>query len=73
MGDDPKGKLTRPGGRTGKGSESIVPYLHDELATKPQELLPADAFSESNAGINSFVGRVRKALRRIRSKQRGPR
>jgi hypothetical protein len=72
-GDDPKGKLTSAGGRTGKGSESVVPYMHDELASKPQELLPADPFSESNAANNSFVGRVRKALRIITSKRRGPR
>jgi hypothetical protein len=72
-GRDPKRKLSSAGGRTGKGAESVVPYLHDELASKPQELLPADPFSESNAANNSFVGRVRKALRIITRKRRGPR
>jgi hypothetical protein len=36
--DDDEWGLTRPGERNGEGSESLLPYLHDSLARKPQEL-----------------------------------
>lgn len=58
-------ELTSPGKRTGEGAESVLPYLHDSLATKPGELFPADQNPNSRAA-RSLVNRVRKALLRIR-------
>jgi hypothetical protein len=56
-----KGKLTYPGRRTGEGVASIVPYLHDELATKPQELS-----SDQPKARRSFASRMRTALLKLR-------
>jgi hypothetical protein len=60
-GDDDARMLTRPGERTGEGLESIVPYLHEELATRPQELPP-----DRPKPRRSLSSRFRKALMRLR-------
>ena len=55
--DDDERKLTGPGRRTGVGSESIVRYMHDELATKPQELPP-----DQPKPRRSLISRMRRAM-----------
>jgi hypothetical protein len=44
--DDDEWGLTRPGERNGEGSDSLLPYLHNSLARKPQEL-PAPESSKA--------------------------
>jgi hypothetical protein len=58
-----KRKLSHPGRRTGEGTESIVPFLRDELATKPQDLEPAD--QQPNAR-KSLASRLRAGLRKLK-------
>jgi hypothetical protein len=58
-GDENAFELTSPGQRTGEGAGSVLPYLHDSLATKPGELFPADPTPKP---AKSLAGRVRKAL-----------
>ncbi|HSV35556.1 MAG TPA: hypothetical protein VLI46_08360 [Ramlibacter sp.] len=54
-------KVKGPGRRSGEGSESIVPYLHEELATKPQDLEP-----DPPKPRKSLTSRVRRALSKLR-------
>ncbi|HEX9718198.1 MAG TPA: hypothetical protein VGA59_00575 [Ramlibacter sp.] len=72
IGGDDGFELTSPGQRTGEGAGSVLPYLHDSLATKPGELFPA----EHPKPAKSLAGRMRKALldiRKPKKNQRGPR
>ena len=61
--------MTVPGRRSGKGSESIVPYLRDELASKPGELLPAEGYERKPS--RSLASRVRRALLNLKGGQSG--
>lgn len=54
-------QISRPGRRTGEGAQSVVPYLHEELATKPQDLEPLAPMPRK-----SLTSRVRKALSKLR-------
>jgi hypothetical protein len=64
-------ELIGAGQRTGEGAESVLPYLHDSLATKPGELFPADDSEPKPA--KSLVGRVRRVLQNIKKTKRGRR
>jgi hypothetical protein len=65
-------ELTSPGQRTGEGAESVLPYLHDTLATKPGELFPADTAPKPAKSLASRVGKALLILKK-KKKQRGPR
>jgi hypothetical protein len=62
-GDKGIGKLAHPGRRTGEGVESIVPYLHDELATKPQDLS-----HDPPKPRRSMASRMRAALLKLKER-----
>lgn len=64
IGDDGDDDLNSPGHRTGEGSESVLPYLHESLATRPGELFAAGSTERKPA--RSLAGRVRRLLLRIR-------
>lgn len=64
---DDQSKLTHPGRRTGEGTESIVPFLRDELATKPQDLELADA---QPAARKSLAARLRAGLRKLKNQKK---
>jgi hypothetical protein len=57
------------GQRTGEGAQSVLPYLHDSLATKPGELFAADQDAEPKR-VRSLAGRVRKVLQNIKIAKR---
>ena len=59
--DGDERKLAGPGRRTGVGSESVVPYMHDELETKPQELPP-----DQPKPRGSLVSRMRRAMFKLK-------
>jgi hypothetical protein len=61
--------LTSAGQRTGEGAQSVLPYLHDSLATKPGELFAADEGSEPKP-VRSLAGRVRRVLQNIKIAKR---
>jgi hypothetical protein len=52
-------QLTSPGQRSGEGAGSVLPYLHDSLASKPAELFPSEAVAKQG---RSLAGRVGKAF-----------
>jgi hypothetical protein len=62
-------ELTSPGQRTGEGAGSVLPYLHDSIATKPGELFPADHYSEHRPA-RTLAGRVRRAILTIKKKKK---
>ena len=62
-------ELTSPGRRTGEGSGSVIPYLHESLATRPGALLPADHYPERKPA-RSLAARVRGALLGMRKKKK---
>lgn len=68
-GDDDKFELTSPGQRTGEGAGSVLPYLHDSMATKPGELFPADHYTDHKPA-KSLASRVRKALLGVKKKRK---
>ena len=67
-----KRELNSPGQRTGEGAGSILPYLHESLASRPGELFP-DGQTGERRPPNTLAERVRKALRIIRMAKSGPR
>ena len=67
-----KRELNSPGQRTGEGAGSVLPYLHDSLASRPGELFPADQYGERKPP-KSLAERVRRALQIIRMAKSGPR
>lgn len=58
-GEDPW-EITRPGARTGRGTESLVPYLSNQRDTGPAELLPSTPAEKTP---RSLMERVRWVLR----------
>ena len=62
--DDREWKPTAPGHRTGEGSDSVLRYLHDELATKPHELAPVDQSTNrrSRRSLAQLASRMRRIL-----------
>lgn len=71
-GDGDEDKLTGPGHRTGEGAESVLPYLHDSLATRPGELFATGPSTESKPK-RSLASRVRRALLGLRKPTGGQR
>ena len=70
---DEKGfELTSPGQRTGEGAGSVLPYLHDSLATKPGELFPAESTPKPAKSLASRVGKALLILKKKKN-QRGRR
>ena len=65
-------ELTSAGQRTGEGAQSVLPYLHDALASKPAELLPADEAAEPKPA-RTLAGRVRRVLQNMKIAKRGRR
>lgn len=63
--DDSAFHLTSPGQRSGEGAGSVLPYLHESLASRPGELFPADPTPKYTA-TQSLANGVRRALWRIR-------
>jgi hypothetical protein len=58
--DDDAFELTSPGQRTGEGAQSVLPYLHESMATRPGELYASD--QPRRAKRKSLASKVRKAL-----------
>jgi hypothetical protein len=58
---DDEFELTSPGRRTGEGSGSVIPYLHESIATRPGDLVPADHQAQPKSA-RSLARRVRRAL-----------
>jgi hypothetical protein len=58
-----KGNVGGPGQRTGEGTDSLVRYLHEDLETKPQELL-----DEKPPVRSSIASRMKAALLRLKEK-----
>jgi hypothetical protein len=67
--NDDEFELTSPGQRTGEGSGSVIPYLHESLATRPGALVPADHHEQPNPA-RSLARRVRRALLAIGKKKK---
>jgi hypothetical protein len=63
--EDDKRKLTHPGQRTGEGTDSIVPFLRDELATKPADLGATDSQPKAR---KSLASRLRASLGKLKRK-----
>ncbi|MCM2252524.1 MAG: hypothetical protein NDJ19_09225 [Ramlibacter sp.] len=63
--DDSALHLTSPGQRSGEGAASVLPYLHESLASRPAELSAADPTPKYTAA-QSLANGVRRALWRIR-------
>ena len=61
-------ELNCAGQRTGEGAQSVLPYLHDSLATKPGDLFPADQ-TEPKA-VRSLAGRVRNVFQNMKTAKR---
>ena len=68
-GDDDGFELTEPGQRTGEGAGSVLPYLHDSLATKPGELFPDDHYTERKPA-RTLAGRARRAILSLKKKKK---
>lgn len=62
--DDSAFHLTSPGQRSGEGAGSVLPYLHEALASRPGDL-SADPIPKYTAA-QSLANGVRRALWRIR-------
>lgn len=52
--DDP-GEITLPGGRTGRGTKSLLPYLTNQRDTAPAELLPVQPTEKEPRWLNKGV------------------
>ncbi|HWI81395.1 hypothetical protein [Ramlibacter sp.] len=55
---------SRPGHRSGAGSDSVLRYLQEELASKPQELdvIHTSTDLRRQRSLARFASRVRRAL-----------
>ena len=73
IGNNEEFELTGPGQRTGEGAGSVLPYLHESLASRPAELSPTDQPTKRTPA-RSLVDRVRRALLAIgKTKRKGDR
>lgn len=66
-------RVPAPGHRSGEGSESVLPFLHDSLATRPGELSPSVPAIQPTRSVASRVRRTLARIRQLKGDEAGPR